>query len=947
MIELKNINKTYYTDTGVTFRALSNISTTFDDTGLVFVLGKSGSGKSTLLNILGALDNYDSGEMWVGDKLTKNMSGNMLDYYRNTMIGFVFQEFNLIDSLTVMENVRFALDIKNDKSLKVTRKERVLEILDKMGIKDKANAKTYNLSGGQRQRVAIARAIIKEPDIILADEPTGSLDSVTGQEIIDILSEISKTKLVIVVTHDVLTAAKYGDRIIEMKDGKVYRDVRRRKPGESLMTCGVDIVSNTLIRLNRDANIDEHFARRINEIITDSGRKAYLNIDTNEKRMKALFPNLRDAVSIEQYSGDNGSGLGSDMPYTADNKEIPQINADKESEIDTSVSEGGELLKNDNFVPYVSKGSCLKTVEFKSSKMAIGSAFKMGLHNLRLKKFRLLLIVLVTCLSFTLFGGINTLSAVETGRAIAESIEHDNIKVLSVSKNYLFAGDSSNVISGEMINTFKQKHKNCDFYTQYFLSLSISSFSSIKARAGGYYFEAFTGITEIDNMNNLGFHMLYGSSMPNTQRSVIISSYAAGALIKGGAFTDTQLNLKDIVGRVISVNGFETVICGIYETDYQPFTGLNNQLLIDAYNHVFQLFVSKDQGFINSYNNYSNMQNKAYIDLVLDGIKQPLFTVKPLVAKNSKALLNLLSSEITPVVSEDTQGREGIILIQSELDESLFTFINTFNASQNSYFNLGKNNIFPMSVDYNGGRNGFYPDNGNYITPSDVISDILFTLPSSKYYIEGYIITSTQYSGIALKEDTYGEYVANLTKTRQLLIRLSSDKNENMLLIRDLIENDMQANADFSFLFTMYMAMFLSFKSVIVGAVVFLSILAALLMYNFISTSIRLTKRNIGLMRALGVKKSHTFLVYVMEGLVIAVITFAVSVAVLLALIPILNSALSAKVGMYLPVMLVNPEVLIRMAVLSLAVSILATFVPWFKFAKITPVEAISNRKDA
>ncbi|MDD4003201.1 MAG: ABC transporter ATP-binding protein/permease [Clostridia bacterium] len=922
MIELKNINKTYYTDTGVTFRALSNISTTFEESGLVFILGKSGSGKSTLLNILGALDSYDSGEMWIGDKLTKKLSSNMLDYYRNTLVGFVFQEFNLIDSLSVMENVRFALDIKSDNALKKpVRKKRVLEMLEAMGIGDKANAKARNLSGGQRQRVAIARALVKEPKIILADEPTGSLDSVTGQEITEILSEISKTKLVIVVTHDVQTAIKYGDRIIEMKDGRIYRDVKRRKKGESLMAEGIDIVSDTIVRLQKDTEIDDHFNDRINDIILDSGRKSYINVDTNERKVKALFPNLRDAVSLEQ----SGGGVAIDGAEQAN---------------------GSELLKNDNFVPYSAKRAKRIAVEFKSSKMAIGSALKMGFHNLSLKKFRLALIIIVTCISFTLFGGMNILSSIETGRALAEIIRHENIGVISVSQNSLYASDGSDVINDDIIDTFKSKHKNCNFYKQYSMMLSVEPFNDVSANLSGYYFGGFLGITEIEDMESLGFKMLYGSSKPNTSHSAIISSYAAGALIKGNTFSNTALSLSDIIEKKIYINGFEIVISGIYQSDYEPNYNLDNDLVIDAYNHVFQLFVSDDGGFLADYKNCINMNLMVGLDQIIAGSKDMIVDNRSIyVMKKNQALYDKFDT-VTPVAVDNIGDREGIVVLIQFYHENKLELINLYNNNEHSYFNIGKHSSYDIQDNNN---NYYYYDNNyqpDYQNNIDYVSDILISLPSSKYYISGYIITGGYTNGLALNENTYSKFLENYFRTRQLLVELSPDSSENLALINDLLSSEMQVNANFSFLFSIYMAMFLNFNGIITGAVVFLCFLAVILMYNFISTSIKLTKRNIGLLRALGVKKFHTFLVYVMEGLLTAVLTFVISAVVLLSFIPVINAAISSSVGMYLPIMLVNPSVFLLMAALSLFVSVAATFIPWFKFAKITPVEAISDRKD-
>ena len=165
MIELKNITKKYKSKKGLSTEALKGINLQFEENGLVFILGKSGSGKSTLLNILGGLDKYTSGDLIVNGKSSKNFSNSDWDAYRNTYMGFVFQEFNLIDNYTVYQNIKLSLELQNVKPTK----EEVLKVLDKVGLKDVLKRKPNELSGGQKQRIAIARALIKNSEIILAD----------------------------------------------------------------------------------------------------------------------------------------------------------------------------------------------------------------------------------------------------------------------------------------------------------------------------------------------------------------------------------------------------------------------------------------------------------------------------------------------------------------------------------------------------------------------------------------------------------------------------------------------------------------------------------------------------------------------------------------------------------------------------------------------------------
>lgn len=221
MLKLKNIKKNYYPGENIV-EALKAINIVFRENEFVAILGPSGCGKTTLLNIIGGLDQYTNGDLIINNKSTKEYDDKDWDTYRNHSIGFVFQTYNLIPHQTVLENVEIALTISGVS--KEARRKKATEVLTSVGLSDQLNKKPNQLSGGQMQRVAIARALVNDPEIILADEPTGALDTETGIEVMEILKEISKKHLVIMVTHNPALAEKYSTRIINMLDGKITND---------------------------------------------------------------------------------------------------------------------------------------------------------------------------------------------------------------------------------------------------------------------------------------------------------------------------------------------------------------------------------------------------------------------------------------------------------------------------------------------------------------------------------------------------------------------------------------------------------------------------------------------------------------------------------------------------------------------------------------------------
>ena len=275
MITLKNVTKIYKIKNKSDCSAVNNVRLEFKDQGMIFVIGKSGSGKSTLLNLIGGLDKCTSGEIIAdGNNITK-MESRKVTKYRSSYVGFIFQDYHVLDNFTVRENVNLALDITSQQD-----DEKVNKILNLVDLNMYADRYPTELSGGQKQRIAIARALVKDSKVILCDEPTGNLDKKTSTQILELLKKISQEKLVIIVSHNMVDANTYAERIIELSDGQVIRDRRRSENYSNEFKIENDVVylphyrdltSNELIALNEEIQKNDNLSfKQINNHFYDT-----------------------------------------------------------------------------------------------------------------------------------------------------------------------------------------------------------------------------------------------------------------------------------------------------------------------------------------------------------------------------------------------------------------------------------------------------------------------------------------------------------------------------------------------------------------------------------------------------------------------------------------------------------------------------------------------------
>lgn len=521
MLEVKDLVKVYNAKGGVKVKALDGVSVTFPETGMVFLLGKSGSGKSTLLNVAGGLDKPDSGEVIVKGRSSKNFSSADFDSYRNTYVGFIFQEYNILNEFTVEQNIALALQLQNKKNDK-TAVDNLLKEVDLEGL---GNRKPNTLSGGQKQRVAIARALIKNPEIIMADEPTGALDSNTGKQVFDTLKKLSATRLVVIVSHDRDFAEIYADRIIELKDGKIISDVSKtetqaQKDGENIKILG-----------------DGTVAVKDTQAIT-------------EKDVKRILE------SLKSYKGE--------AIITANQGEIAEVKrvcGITENETKKSFEQTGSVAA----VAY--DGTKTKFIK---SRLPVKHAFRIGASGMKAKPLRLVFTILLCTISFMMFGLFSTLTFYDSSQTLYNTIKELNPSVITAKKAYLnkvtkiesdgSSYDYENELYTKMTDD-ELKDMQSKFGSESFGavatddSITLADLTSEQtAKIGNYYTKNIKYVAYLQESATLRNKIIAGT-YPINDNEVCITSYTARVLVKLDGKEDTDEEIKKLVGREVLISG--------------------------------------------------------------------------------------------------------------------------------------------------------------------------------------------------------------------------------------------------------------------------------------------------------------------------------------------------------------------------------------------------------
>ena len=589
MLEAKHLFKEYKTKNSPIVKALDDVSIKFEETGMVFILGKSGSGKSTLLNVLGGLDKYDSGEVIVKGKSSKDFSQADFDSYRNTFIGFIFQDYNILEEFTISKNIGLALELQGKKA----DKKQIEALMEQVDLKGFGKRKPNTLSGGQKQRVAIARALVKNPEIIMADEPTGALDSNTGRQVLDTLKKLSKTKLVLIVSHDREFAEYYGDRIIELSDGKIISDVTKHKsaPKDS---SGLEIVDDTVLTIKQGTLLDAPKARALKDFLVQHRDKDII-VTADEKANKEF-------------------------------KKFARIDADgnKESFRKTERID----VKNYN----------VEDFELIRSKLPQKDSFKMGASSLKNKPVRLFFTILLSAIAFGLFGLADTLGSYNKVDNTITSIRDSNIDYATFEKNHKERPDEDWYNSGDLskqdVEYLNSQVDGVEFDPVFDLfeyggnSIFRDALYNTDEVVGydSLYRSYFYGFIELSEENKHRVGSLVAGRLPSKDNEIVITKYTYDLFSKAGykAENNTEIKIteyKDLLNKTIRLNyheDFEFEIVGIIDTgcDLSKY-----EYLLDE-NHQQNIMDMLRGGEIEYYLTYSyhllGYLNKGYLQRHLD-----------------------------------------------------------------------------------------------------------------------------------------------------------------------------------------------------------------------------------------------------------------------------------------------------------------------------------------
>lgn len=922
MLQTKDLRKVYTPKKGVPVTALDGVSLTFPERGMVFLLGKSGSGKSTLLNLLGGLDKYDGGEIIIKGVSSRDFTQERFDSYRNTYVGFIFQDYNVLEEFTVGANIALALELKGQKPTD----EIINKILDDVDLTGYGHRRPNELSGGQLQRVAIARALVKNPEIIMADEPTGALDSATGKQVFDTLKKLSREKLVIIVSHDREYAEYYADRIIELADGHVISDVEYTP----------DASESASITYDGDT------------VTVPSG---YHLTEEDRVEINAYIDRLRAGTRL------HFSGLSKKFRPT-DISTIPPSDPSKFA-----------LIK---------------------SRLPLHSAFRIGASGLKYKKFRLVITILLSVVAFGLFALADTFGAYNHIEACTNSLLESNVSYLSLVKAKQFerydgklAYSSGSMLDGDDLASIKRDMgvpvsgvfvplAGAPDFSAY-IDTTNEQFIS-KSAVLCKYFSGYSELTE-KTLSDLGYTLAAGRIPDGGKDELAVTTYTLEAFKNSGFATgetkkapdgsevpvyDKIGSAKDLIGRKLTLGGREFEIVGVVDTkfDFSRYEPLLRDTEGATTAERLIRFVLHEE--LNYAQNYS-FHNLAFVG---EGMVKKLIEDEPPEFPFKNGGLNLWCSpsdnetiEIYPEFAgkladipdgakitwadgkaRDSLGKGEIIVPQSTVQYYSST------VSGDGFFVTNDMEFTAEQYDLIFGAS-FRGDYYQWSGPSTSLEDWrvvgIFEDESEGTAPSAHTIYMSDADFASIIGGDAGDYsfaVGAMPKSRNKIRNIAELTNRTDTEYRYEMRNPVVYELDgVNEVLEVLSNVFLWIG---VGFAVFASIMLA----NFIGTSIAYKKQEIGILRAIGSRSSDVFNIFFAEGFIIAVINFILALAGALTATLIINYYLRVGAGILVTVISFGIRQVALLIVISLGVAALSCFLPVKKIASKRPIDAIRGR---
>ncbi len=910
MLEIRNLTKIYKPKKGVPVTAVDHISLRFPETGMVFLLGRSGSGKSTLLNLLGGLDVCDEGEIFIRGGSTRHFRQPHFDSYRNTYVGFIFQEYNVLEEFTVGANIALAIELQGKKATN----EQINAILKEVDLEGYGARRPNELSGGQKQRVAIARALVKQPRIIMADEPSGALDSSTGRQIFDTLKKLSAERLVIVVSHDREFAEQYADRIIELADGKVISDMTYAPTDPAVETAASPLTyEGDTVTIAPGYRLTEEDRLAINRFLDDLGRSGKLQAGKAARQQRAT---PTDQTAIPASAG------------------------------------GFSLIR---------------------SRLPLRSAFKIGAGSLKHKRFRLIITILLSCIAFGLFGLADTFGSYNHVRACTDSILDTGLTYASVAKTVRPNPESTYFRDGyhltqQDIAAFETETGVTmqGVYQPSGWDMTISGQTApgkdLDEYAAQVYTTRLNGFATVaqDTLTRFGYALIAGRLPDGNKDEIALSAYAAETFVQLNYANEQGKPVKiaspsELVGKTILLGSKKYTVTGIIDTHFdlsryetlakKPENPSSAQQLI-RYALMEELRYAADsslhcsafvgEGYVDKmiattpsvhglnweHLYFTNAEHEMLLDPLSMGTLSDLKSTpvvwldgKPRTALGEKELVittDLLFDRI-PQLSEETEA--------SAIKDALARW-----SQETGDISEQSSRCYLEENDY-----AYTPISGyqivGYIDPkSPQLYQTVITGPETTAYFTG---------GDAGEYDFAIGPMPTDEKAVETLVRYAYTEIEGTRLeLQSAVTYELDMiNGTLAELSKIFLYIGLGF-----------ALFAAVMLANFISTSIAYKKQEIGILRAIGSRSSDVFRIFFSESFLITMINFLLSATAVGVATAVINHAIRDRLNVLVTILHFGPRQGVLLLAVSLLVAALASFFPVWHIAKKRPIDAIRNR---